>query len=87
MIEMVLAHVDLARVRFAYSPIRELVASLLVLQDPSRQRIHGRWLSAVRRQLDGVELELLTALAPPGRYLPSFLLPPPTAPLAVLGPV
>jgi len=51
MIEMVLAHVDLARVRFAHSPVRELVASLLVLQDPSRQRIHGRWLSTVRRQL------------------------------------
>lgn len=85
MIEMVLAHVDLARVRFAHSPVRELVASLLVLQDPDRQRIHGRWLSAVRPQLGGVELELLTALAPSGRFLPSFLLPPPTAPLVVLG--
>jgi DNA-binding transcriptional ArsR family regulator len=84
MIEMVLAHVDLARVRFAHSPVRELVASLLVLQDPGHQGIHGRWRSAVRGRLGGVELELLTALAPPGRYLPSFLLPPPTAPLAVL---
>ena len=35
MIELVLAHTDLARVRFAHSPVRELVASLLVLQDPS----------------------------------------------------
>jgi DNA-binding transcriptional ArsR family regulator len=84
MIEMVLAHVDLARVRFAHSPVRELVASLLVLQDPRRQPIHGGWLSAVRGQLGGVELGLLTALVPTGRYLPAFLLPPPTGPWGVL---
>ncbi len=84
MIEMVLAHVDLARVRFSHSPARELVTSLLVLQDPSRQPMHGAWLSAVRRQLGGLDLGLLTALAPTGRYLPSFLLPPPTAPWGVL---
>jgi hypothetical protein len=35
MIEMVLAHVDLARVRFAHVPARELVASVLVLQAPA----------------------------------------------------
>jgi hypothetical protein len=35
MIEIVLAHSDLARVRFAHSPIEELVASLRVLQDPA----------------------------------------------------
>jgi DNA-binding transcriptional ArsR family regulator len=84
MIEMVLAHVDLARVRFAYSPVRELVASLLVLQDPDRQAVHSRWLSSTRRQLDGLQLELLTALAPVGRYLPSFLMPPPIGPWGVL---
>jgi Bacterial regulatory protein, arsR family/Family of unknown function (DUF5937) len=84
MIEMVLAHVDLARVRFAHSPARELVASLLVLQDPARQPMHGRWLLAARRRLDGVELELLTALVPPGRYLPSFLVPASTRPWVTL---
>ena len=36
MIEIVLAHSDLARVRFAHSPVWELVASLRVLQDPGR---------------------------------------------------
>jgi DNA-binding transcriptional ArsR family regulator len=84
MIEMVLAHVDLARVRFAHSPARELVASLLVLQDPARQPMHGRWLLPARRRLDGVELELLIALVPPGRYLPSFLLPASTRPWVTL---
>src|SRR6266540_2076113 len=84
MIELVLAHTDLARLRFAHSPARELVASLLVLQDPARQPMHGAWLAAVRPRLGGIELGLLTALAPPGRYLPSFLLPPPPAACGVL---
>jgi DNA-binding transcriptional ArsR family regulator len=84
MIEMVLAHVDIARVRFAHSPIRELVASLLVLQDPRRQPMHRSWLSAARGQLGGLELELLTALVPTGHYLPSFLFPIPAGPLGVL---
>jgi DNA-binding transcriptional ArsR family regulator len=76
MIELVLAHTDLARVRFAHSPIRELVTSLLVLQDPHRRAMHGRWLAAVRPRLGGLRLELLTALAPAGGpYLPQFLLP------------
>ena len=35
MIEIVLVHSDLARLRFAHSPIEELVASLRVLQDPA----------------------------------------------------
>jgi DNA-binding transcriptional ArsR family regulator len=76
MIELVLAHTDLARVRFAHSPVRELVTSLLVFQDPRRRAMHGRWLAAVRPCLGGLRLELLTALAPPdGPYLPQFLLP------------
>jgi DNA-binding transcriptional ArsR family regulator len=76
MIELVLAHTDLARVRFAHSPVRELVTSLLVLQDPHRRAMHGRWLAAVRPRLGGLRLELLTALAPAsGPYLPQFLLP------------
>jgi DNA-binding transcriptional ArsR family regulator len=84
MIELVLDHADLARVRFAHSPIREAVASLLVLQDPRRQPMYGRWLSTVRPQLAGLRLELLVALVPAGRYLPSFLLPPPARPWPVL---
>jgi DNA-binding transcriptional ArsR family regulator len=84
MIEIVLAHSDLARVRFAHSPVEELVASLRVLQDPGRQLMYGRWLSAVRPRLGGLRLELLTALAPTGRYLPDFLFAPPTEPRGVL---
>src|SRR5215203_7428239 len=84
MIELVFGHIDLARVRFAHSPIRELVASLLVLQDPRRQPMYGRWLSTVRRRLGGVRLEVLVALVPAGRILLTFLLPAPTGPRPTL---
>ena len=80
MIEILLAHTDLARVRFAHSPVEELVASLRVLHDPGRQPMYRRWLSAVRPRLGGLRIDLLTALAPTGRYLPDFLLPPPSGP-------
>jgi DNA-binding transcriptional ArsR family regulator len=84
MIEFVLAHTDLGRVRFAHSPIRELVLSLRVLHDRRPQHMYGEWLSAVRGQLGGLRLELLTALAPTGRYMPAFMMPPPTGPWGVL---
>jgi DNA-binding transcriptional ArsR family regulator len=80
MIEFVLAHTDLARVRFAHSPVHELVTSLRVLYDPNRQSVHHKWRSAVQGQLGGLRLDLLTALAPTGRYLPDFMLPSPTRP-------
>jgi DNA-binding transcriptional ArsR family regulator len=84
MIELVLAHADLARVRFAHSPIRELAVSLRIFQDPSRRAMFDGWLSSVRPRLAGLPLELLTALAPPGRYLPGFLFPAPAAPRPAL---
>jgi DNA-binding transcriptional ArsR family regulator len=77
-------HSDLARVRFAHSPVEELVASLRVLQDPGRQLMYGRWVSATRGRLGGLRLDLLAALAPTGRYLPAFLFPPSTRPWGVL---
>lgn len=46
-IVIVLAHTDPARVRFAHSPVEELVASLRVLHDPSRQPLYRRWLTVV----------------------------------------
>jgi hypothetical protein len=61
------------------------VASLLVLQDPTRRAKRGRWLAAVRPRLGGQRLDLLTALAPAGRFLPCWSpctrTRPPTSPL------
>jgi len=86
MIEMLLTHVDLARLRFAHSAVGEIVMSLRVLQERSRQHMYGKWISVVRGQLRGLgqELDLLLALAPTGRYLPDFVIPPPTQPWGVL---
>ncbi len=84
MIELVLAHTDLARVRFAHSPIRELVLSLRALHDHSRQHMYGSSLSAIQGRLGGLRLDLLTALAPTGHYLPAFMMPPATGPWGVL---
>ncbi|MGP3955856.1 DUF5937 family protein [Nonomuraea sp. 3N208] len=73
--------VDLARVRFAFSPVSEAVASLRVLQDPSRQAMHLPWIRAVRPRLAGLDLRLLFALVPLGPYFADFLTPPPATPL------
>lgn len=85
MTEIVLAPADLARIRFAHSPVRELAASLRVLQDPSRQSMYHAWRSAVGRRLRGVRLELLTALAPAAaQRTAGFLLPPASRPWGAL---
>ncbi|MDA0633045.1 hypothetical protein OUY22_06400 [Nonomuraea sp. MCN248] len=56
---------DVARIRFAFSPLWELVASLRTLQDPARQALHLPWLTCVRPRLAGLDLDELLALVPP----------------------
>ncbi|MFI5911957.1 DUF5937 family protein [Dactylosporangium sp. NPDC051541] len=69
---------DVARIRFAYSPVWELIASVRTLADPARQVVHRPWASAVRPRLAGIEgIDELFALVPPDGYLPDFLTPPP----------
>ncbi|WP_030145103.1 ArsR/SmtB family transcription factor [Spirillospora albida] len=81
MIEFVFAPDDAARVRFAFSPLWELVRSLRVLADPSGHALHLPWVRAVRPRLRGLDLGPLHALVPPGGYIPDFLTPPPETPL------
>ncbi|WP_214416341.1 DUF5937 family protein [Sphaerisporangium fuscum] len=68
---------DLARLRFAFSPLWELVASLRVLQVPARHSLHLPWLRAVRPRLGAIDLSELFALVPARGYMPDFLTPPP----------
>jgi DNA-binding transcriptional ArsR family regulator len=75
MIEISLTHLDLARVRFAHSPLRELLASLRVMRDPGLAQLYRRWLVAVSGRLDGLDMPLLTALAPVGAQMCGFLTP------------
>ncbi|MEU4573947.1 DUF5937 family protein [Nonomuraea sp. ATR24] len=72
---------DMARIRFAFSPMWELVASLRTLQDPARQSIHLPWIKCVRPRLAGLDLAELFALVPASGYLADFLTPPPDTPL------
>jgi len=72
---------DLARLRFAVSPIGETVHSLRVLASPELYPLHLPWARAVRPRLHGLDLGLLRAMVPPRGYLPDFLTPPPSAPL------
>ncbi|MEV4564773.1 DUF5937 family protein [Nonomuraea sp. NPDC049419] len=72
---------DVARLRFAFSPMWELVASLRTLRAPSRQSVHLPWIKVVRPRLDGLDLTELFALVPPAGYLADFITPPPDTPL------
>ena len=72
---------DLADVRFAISPLNELVLSLRAWRDPGRFPVHLPWLhqvDAVRDRLDG---ELLLALTNTRFWTPDFLTPRPASPL------
>ena len=51
---------DLANVRFAFSAAAELLASLLVLSNPSRHALHLPWITQVRAIAD--DFPLLRAL-------------------------
>jgi DNA-binding transcriptional ArsR family regulator len=83
-IEIDMAHTDLAQLRFAHSPVRELVASLRVLHDRDRRQMYGAWLAKVRGRLGGLRLDLLTALAPSAPYSLDFAAPSSTRPWGVL---
>ncbi|MCO6005622.1 DUF5937 family protein [Actinoallomurus purpureus] len=81
MIEFLFAPDDVARVRFAFSPLWELMHSLRVLAEPSRRALHLPWVRAVRPRLQGLDLTPLHALVPADGYIPDFLTPPPESPL------
>jgi DNA-binding transcriptional ArsR family regulator len=72
---------DLSRVRFAFSPLWETVASFRVLLDPGRHALHLPWVERTRGKLGELDLAPLYALVRPDGYIPDFLAPPPTTPL------
>jgi DNA-binding transcriptional ArsR family regulator len=71
---------DLARVRFAVSPLFELAASRQVLRDPARHSVHAAWAREAAERVAGLDLSLLDAVIPEGPYLPDFVTPPPDEP-------
>lgn len=81
MIEWSFTPADVARVRFAFSPLAELVRSLIVLRAPARHSLHLRWVRSTRPLLNGLDLTDLFALIPIQGDTADFLTPPPTSPL------
>ena len=81
MIEYELAGNDLGEVRFAISPLHELVLSLRTLRDPGRFPLQLPWLRATEPARAGLDLELLRALANESLWTPDFLTPRPYSPL------
>lgn len=77
MIEIGLTPVDLAQIRFARSPIQELVGSLHVLVEAERQAMHRRWLADIRPRVGCLRLALLPGLIATKNYVVDFLTPPP----------
>jgi DNA-binding HxlR family transcriptional regulator len=71
---------DLEKIRFAYSPLLELVNSYYSLQrDPTGAAL-GAWKDEASRALYGVELVYLNALIAAQRYIADFITPTPVSP-------
>lgn len=85
MIEWRLRPEDVARIRFAFSPLWELVLSLVALRSPAEQSLHLPWIRATRplvADLDLEELFAITQTAPWG--IADFITPSPAEPQAEL---
>ncbi|MEW2086439.1 winged helix-turn-helix domain-containing protein [Streptomyces sp. NPDC005283] len=74
---------DVARTRFAVSPLWEVVASVRVLKGADEQGLHRRWAEQVRPLLAAAKLDLaplFCLINVPTVGIPGFLVPPPTTP-------
>ncbi|MCO1575428.1 DUF5937 family protein [Crossiella sp. SN42] len=79
-LELEFSVADLARTRFAFSPLWETVVSVRVLKTPGEHALHFPWLRETRERLadSGLDLTPLTDLIPgPHSGFPDFLTPPP----------
>jgi DNA-binding transcriptional ArsR family regulator len=73
---------DLARTRFAISPLFELTQSLRTMVEPARLAYHEPWVDHIRGKLGGIDLIPAIKLIPHRGYVPDFIAPPPREPYA-----
>ncbi len=73
MIQLRLGVADVARTRFEYSPLGEVVQSLYQLSSRQVSLLHRPWWEATRDRLRGVDMALLRAVVPAGAYVADFL--------------
>ncbi|WP_350279149.1 DUF5937 family protein [Kribbella sp. HUAS MG21] len=75
---------DLADVRFAVSPVAEMVLSFRALRDPGRFPLQLGWVRAVQPAVAGLDWDVLRWLVNDTMGSPDFLTPRPTSPLTQL---
>ncbi|WP_245690758.1 ArsR/SmtB family transcription factor [Sinosporangium album] len=80
-VEWVFGTEDVARIRFAFSPLWEAVFSLRALRDPARHSVHLPFVRAVRPRVAALGLGELLHLIPVEGYVPDFITPPPITPV------
>ena len=73
---------DLAKVRFAISPMWETAAAINALRNPSPVALHLPWVKQIRPLIRHMDLTPALALLPSQGYIADFLTPPPSTPLA-----
>lgn len=71
---------DLSELRFAFSPLTELIMSVKVLRDPTRHALHIPWVTRTRPLVEELDISLLVSLVAGVGYIPDFLTPPPDGP-------
>lgn len=76
-IELLCESADLARIRFARSPMQELMASMRIGGRVDRMQMHLPWARSVRGAVGSLRLDLLGPLQADPRYIPDFLTPSP----------
>ena len=84
MITFRFGHQDLLALRFAVSPLFEVVCALGLLREPDPGSLHRRWQADARERLRGVDYAMLDALINRDGYTPDFFSPPPTSPASTL---
>ncbi|TDW98223.1 DUF5937 family protein [Kribbella sp. VKM Ac-2566] len=84
MLTYVLNSQDLADVRFAVSPVAEMVLSLRALRDPGRFPLQLGWVRTVQPQVAALDWSVLRWLVNDTMGSPDFLTPRPTSPLTQL---
>ncbi|GEM_PF-2360555 len=69
---------DLLHLRFAYSPLMELVMSFRALENPTRHTLYLPWIKEARQALHGSEFPYMEAVILAKHYIADFLTPTPT---------
>jgi DNA-binding transcriptional ArsR family regulator len=81
MVRFELVGTDMAGIRFAVSPLNEVVLSLRSWRDPGRYPLHLPWVKAAQAARSDLDVEMLLALTNDRLWTPDFLTPCPGSPL------